>query len=166
MMIQAATGNDSLWMLGLPIVGILLIIISLFMGIRKRRHASATRLSPREQIERNRQHGGMRRDLERLMVEIETMAKHVGSQLDAKAIRLERLLDEAEAKTNQLEQISGKPASAPASPPLERPMPDIADPGAQQVYALADQGRSPMEIARQLNEHVGKIELILSLRKA
>lgn len=40
------------------------------------------------------------------------------------------------------------------------------DPLARQVYALADQGKDSHAIARQLEEHVGKIELILALRSA
>jgi hypothetical protein len=35
----------------------------------------------------------------------------------------------------------------------------------QAVYDLADAGRSPVEIAGELHEHTGKIELILNLRK-
>jgi hypothetical protein len=33
------------------------------------------------------------------------------------------------------------------------------------VYEHADRGESPQEIARRLDEHVGKVELILALRK-
>jgi uncharacterized membrane-anchored protein YhcB (DUF1043 family) len=39
------------------------------------------------------------------------------------------------------------------------------DPLALQVYALADSGRTPVGIARDLNEQVGKVELILALRR-
>ena len=38
------------------------------------------------------------------------------------------------------------------------------DPLAASVYELADAGVDPIAIARQLNEHVGKVELILALR--
>jgi len=36
----------------------------------------------------------------------------------------------------------------------------------ESVYALADAGSSSDEIARQLDEHIGKVELILALREA
>jgi uncharacterized membrane-anchored protein YhcB (DUF1043 family) len=39
------------------------------------------------------------------------------------------------------------------------------DPLTLQVYALADSGRTPVAIARDLNEQVGKVELILALRR-
>lgn len=40
------------------------------------------------------------------------------------------------------------------------------DPLADSVYQLADDGLGPEQIARQLDEHVGKVELILALRAA
>lgn len=40
------------------------------------------------------------------------------------------------------------------------------DPLSASVYELADRGRSPVEIAQQLDEQVGKVELILALRQA
>jgi hypothetical protein len=41
-----------------------------------------------------------------------------------------------------------------------------ADPVTRRVYELADDGLPPVEIARELDEHVGKVELILALRSA
>ena len=38
------------------------------------------------------------------------------------------------------------------------------DPLAEQIYELADAGRTPVEIAQDLDEQVGKVELILALR--
>ncbi|MBL1219046.1 MAG: hypothetical protein D8M59_16325 [Planctomycetes bacterium] len=39
------------------------------------------------------------------------------------------------------------------------------DPLTSSVYELADRGRSPIEIARELDEQVGKVQLILALRQ-
>lgn len=41
-----------------------------------------------------------------------------------------------------------------------------ADPVADRVYELADSGRSAVEIAGALQEHTGKVELILALRRS
>jgi len=43
--------------------------------------------------------------------------------------------------------------------------PTGGDPFAGRVYALADDGKDAHQIARELDEHVGKIELILALRQ-
>jgi hypothetical protein len=40
------------------------------------------------------------------------------------------------------------------------------DPLARAVFELADAGRTPVQIAGELNEHTGKVELILNLRKS
>ena len=47
---------------------------------------------------------------------------------------------------------------AASSPPLS------LDPLTQSVYELADTGYQPLQIAQELDEQVGKVELILSLR--
>ena len=39
-----------------------------------------------------------------------------------------------------------------------------SDPLTRQIYEMADQGTTPVEIAQQLDEQVGKVELILALR--
>lgn len=41
----------------------------------------------------------------------------------------------------------------------------LSDPLTSSIYELADRGRSPIEIARELNEQVGKVQLILALRQ-
>jgi hypothetical protein len=192
---EGASGLLTSLMLAL---GIMLVITSLMMGIRKRRRRAGLTLSPREQVERLKQQGGMRHDLESLMVEIEQLAKRLGAQLDAKTVQLERLLDEADSRMAAIQtrlqaNRSNPPARdhaavAPAtekadvtftSDPARRPnQPDAAaSPSAsdlaakdqalrQSIYDLTDQGRSPVQIAQQLDEHVGKVELILALRNA
>jgi len=42
--------------------------------------------------------------------------------------------------------------------------PEPTDALRRAIYALADRGRTPNDIARELDEHIGKIELILALR--
>lgn len=137
----------------LLLLGVLLIIVALMLGIRKKRRRIAQRGTAREQLERMNQETAVRGDLEQLMVEIEQLAKRLGAQLDAKTLALEKLLHEADQVIEKLERGAG-----PTEPP--------ADPQTIRIYRLADEGRSPMEIAQELDEHVGKVELILALRKA
>ena len=54
--------------------------------------------------------------------------------------------------------------AAPVSPRASVEMKPHVDAFTQHVYELADAGQPPVMIARDLNEHVGKIELILALR--
>ena len=84
------------------------------------------------------------------------------SQVDEAARRLERLIEQAEEKIRRLERLAA--AELHVRTPY-RAEPPAVDPLNQQVYSLADDGLPPVEIARQLQQHTGKVELILALRK-
>ncbi len=94
-------------------------------------------------------------------------AQRLGAQLDNKARRLEKLIEEADQRIAALSGAApGLSAPdrprAPAAPSPARPP---RDPLTQAVYEHADAGRTPVEIARELDEQVGKVELILALRE-
>ena len=145
-------------------LSVVLLTIWFMFRISRRRRGDAgaeEQLAPRERIERVKQMGGMRNDLRELMVEIEQMARRVGAQLDAKTIHLEKLLQEADEKIASLDQST---PSAPDLEPEQPVMPEL-DPLTTKVYELSDEGRDSIQIAQQLNEHVGKVELMLALRQ-
>lgn len=179
---------------GLAAVGITLVTLSMVLGIRKKRKKMSGQVTARENLERYKAKGEVRDDLERVMVEVEEMARRVASQLDAKSVAVERLLRDADERIARLEAVidqldagtahrhaattadppgdqnpaeSSDPQAPPADQnPRPRPSPGTADPLSRQVYELADQGHTAPDIARQLDEHIGKVELILALRSA
>lgn len=176
-------GRDALLLVGL----VLATVGLLRMGyLRRRRSQQAGRLSPEEMVERNRQMRGMQGDLEQLMSEIEQLSRRFAAQLDAKSRRIERLLEKADHRIqglldledSQRQRTTPAPdaaADARSANRARNPQPqpaaidddvDVLDPLAEKVYQLADQGREPQQIARELDEHIGKIELILALRTA
>lgn len=169
--------GDSLLTSLLPLVGIVLILASLMMAIRKRRQRQGQQITAREQLERMKQEKAVRGDLEHLMVELEQLTKRFGAQLDAKATHLEKLLAEADERIAELRRLQGDGetsevqrdawhAADPWRSPQAATAPESEDDAlARQVYELADQGLAPLDIARRLNEHVGKVELVLALRK-
>ncbi|MBB6430226.1 hypothetical protein [Algisphaera agarilytica] len=179
--------------LGLLIVGVVFISAWLLMRIRKRSVHGPDHPTARENLERYKQQDGVRNDLEGLMVEIEQLAKRLGNQLDTKSMRLEKLIDEADLRIAQLQKAMrdehGKLPDAGPAPAAGEPTPKPASPEAitkqlsevvespltteaqtqqltDEVARLADAGKSAEDIAKQLGEHVGKIELILALRKS
>lgn len=160
----------------LPLIGGALVILGTFMLFRARRKrlqsGGGEALSAREQIERHKQLRGVRGDLEELMVEIEQLAKRMSAQLDAKAVQLDRLIREAEVKVAQLDAAHARAAAAPqltasaaAPPPPAAYAAPPVDPLTRRVVELHEQGKSSVDIARELEEHVGKVELILALRR-
>lgn len=159
----------------MPFIGALLIVMGLMMRLHKRRRQQGQRLTAREQLERASQQQALRNDLEQVMVEVEQLAKRLGAQLDAKAVRLEQLIRQADARITALGGLDQRDAPAPSAFPSDDPPPDRAPSGidaaqadalSRSVCELADRGLSPVQIARELGEHVGKVELILALRKA
>ncbi len=108
------------------------------------------------------------------------------ARLDERAARIESLLHDAKATIARLEALqSSTPAPSPsrskrapknaaAEPPLVeviapaqssvRAAQSPADPLCARVYQLADSGADAVEIAKQLSEHTGKVQLILALR--
>jgi cell division septation protein DedD len=163
-------------------VGVLATLYLIMRGKGKRRRDPMERqsmpsLSQQRQVER---------DISSLMVEMLETARQMTAQLDTRAARLELLMNEADAKLAALKSASTMPvtpaASTPTLPPPAAALPappeptptpveeapsraeTPPDPRHAEVYDLADQGRSPHEIARHLNRPNGEVELILALR--
>lgn len=105
--------------------------------------------------------------LRSVMDDAEELAQLISDRLDRQAARLEQLIAAADDRLTRLEAAAARapePVSQPAPRP-PRPPRDTTDPLTRQIYDLSDRGTPPVEIARQLNQHTGKVELILALRQ-
>ncbi|MEZ6191865.1 MAG: hypothetical protein R3C45_11335 [Phycisphaerales bacterium] len=91
--------------IAIPLLGVVLITIGMMMGIRKKRRQAGARSSSRDRVDELRQKQAVRGDLEQLMTEVEQLAKRFGTQLDAKTMQMERLIDEADRKIAELKQL-------------------------------------------------------------
>lgn len=104
--------------------------------------------------------------------ELAMLLKELTAELDAKADRLERLLQQADRLEGRVKESRGASATSERAKPARAGSAGEAITGAIQgtdefsrkVYQLADQGRSAVEIAQVLGSHIGKVELLLSLR--
>ena len=94
---------------------------------------------------------------------LQDTARRLSGQLDNKARRLEVLIDEADQRIAAL-GAPAEPASRRATEPASGNSERQPDELTRAVYEQADAGRSALEIAQQLDEQVGKVELILALR--
>jgi hypothetical protein len=157
----------------LLIAGVALLIFVLWFNVRKR-VAGHESLDPREKIERDKQVSGMKNDMRAMMVELDELTRRFSSQLDAKSVKLERLIEQADQR---IAKLNGQSVDVDRSDAAERSREAASgqveiettvgspDPLAENIYQLADAGKDPGEIARQLDEHIGKVELILALRQ-
>ncbi len=106
-------------------------------------------------------------------------AQSLSARLDAKAERLEQLIERVDERiavlqtmtegTTRSNATSGWPARStePGAEPDGRSgvaPTEPSDPLTIEVYGLSDAGHDSVEIAQRLDEQVGKVELILALR--
>jgi hypothetical protein len=122
------------------------------------------------------QQRAVEREFQSLLVEMAEMSRQISAQLDTRSEKLNLLIEEADAKIAELRRLQGGAGtSAETSAPPNRPSIDAplqpsaftdTDSRHAEVYAMAEQGHSPQDIARRLDRPRGEIELILALRPA
>ncbi len=172
----------------------LLLLAAVVMGtcvilnMRRRRPLDGSPKQYRREIDSAVGQGAsVKRDMERLLVELEELSRKINSQVDTKFAKLEQSISDADRRISamrilideckrvsanvdtpaaaepQEEDASKESTDSPPDPAVQSPAAP-PDPLRQKIYALADEGLSAPEIARQLNEPIGEIELILNLR--
>lgn len=163
-------------------LGVLLLSFTTLMLLRRRirRQAHDRGLSVqdrirgvREQAQRSagapastaRASAASRASIESVMADAEELTRRLAAVMDNKAAALEILIDRANEAAQRLERANVQADGDHRTRPVSAPMAQLSDPLANEVYALADQGRTSLEIARELDEPTGKVELILALRR-
>ena len=154
------------------IVGFAIFMTFSIRGKIARRNAA--RPSARELVEQMKNHPRVvAGDAQGFAADLHDTARRLSAQLDNKARRLEKLIEDADQRIAALRSSPAATASAtgalqtaattgvPAQTNGEQQMDLLTE----EIYQLADAGRSPVEIAQHLDEQVGKVELILALRE-
>ncbi|MCC7387541.1 MAG: hypothetical protein IT431_02105 [Phycisphaerales bacterium] len=118
--------------------------------------------------------------LDRLMADAEELTRRLAAVLDNRAAKIEILIEQADDRLRALE-AAGSDAGGPAGSREVRPASGMGegsgqgqepqaslatDPLHRKVYDLADQGLTPVDIARRIEKPTGQVELILALRRA
>jgi hypothetical protein len=156
----------SLLVLVLGVVALLLIVT--------RRRLRESRNSPqayaREQIRRIRDERNVNHEVRDVMVELQQLSRQINAQIETRFAMLESAIRSADDRidriTRLLRETDGQPTldvtladDAPAADLAARP-----DSTRRLIYRLADAGRTPVEIARELGTTTGEVELTLALR--
>ncbi len=167
----AGGGNASALPGMLMAMGITLIAGVLLYRARRVRARAGTRTSSKDRVEQVQAEFRARATLDALMVEMQEQTRLCAAQIENRAVRLEKLIALADERIAALQTAAhpeGPRPQGPAEPivtatVLHKP---ALDPLTRQVYELADEGRPSVQIARELDETIGKVDLILSLRRA
>ena len=213
------TANDDLLANTLLFAGVILMVVIMMRMLVKKSKKNSLRQhyqgSPSQRIAHIHETAqSSMTPPNKLMVEAEEMARHIGAILDNKAARLELLIEEADRKLDTLNRAlsptsvphpseptpNAQQSSPPAQPArtidpslLDRarmdqdqaerqsrvvgrieptfqesaPAPPATEPKSvqSQVIELAAAGHTNIEIAHQLKQPIGQVELILNLRK-
>ena len=164
-------GADPLVLLGamisvVAIVGLGAILTITVRGKIARRNAE--RPSARELMDKIKQSPHRRDDADAITARMLETAQRLAAQLDNKAERLEQLIARADERVGRLSEppTEGHGEHGGSGPRASNRSSVPRDPLTQTIYELTDTGRSPLEIAKALDEQIGKVELILALREA
>lgn len=171
--IAALPISASIWLaVGLVLVGLALIVTPLVM---RRRAAQKLQSRPApltldQRVQRAREIGQERERLETLLAEAREAITLGLSQLDQRIATLQQLVAEADERANAvptpaaLADMHVQTRRVQVAAPPTQP-PEVRDPFTSEVYALADTGKSTLDIASLLGEQAGKIDLMLALRR-
>jgi hypothetical protein len=128
-------------------------------------------------------------DMEQLLVELDELSKKIGAQIDGASDRLQQIIADADQRISAMRiliaeckrlgddagpdgprQRDRPPVSSPVGPDSPEAPVDVgssAEPDRrhQRVLELADKGLSALQIAQELHQQPGEVELILNLRR-
>jgi hypothetical protein len=147
------------WVWGLFIVGLfLLMILPRRLAKRSRLLDEAThKMTPQESL---------RRSMDQLLVELQETAREINASIDTKMIALNRLIEEADRRIETLKELR-RPGAESTPEPEQKPLSEEAIRRRElerEIYRLADEGKTELEIARMTGTPRGEVELVLSLR--
>ena len=162
-------------MLALGVAGITVVMISTRRRIRNSQRLPRTSAKQRyAELEQQTQAG---RGLDQVMLELDQLSRQVHGRIDTQLAKLEAIMRDADRRIDKLSRLvraaDGQPTlevtldgEEPHEPPSKASeAPEMEEGRDAAVFRLADSGRSPIDIARQVGKTTGEIELILALRK-
>jgi len=129
----------------------------------------------REQFAQRKEQGRSIRDVEHVMLELDQLSRQIHGRLDTKLARLETVIRDADERIEKLTRLADKADGRPQfevmldeEQPCEQQTDGPVTPNDERhsdVFQLADDGASPLQIAQKLGRPVGEIELILALQQ-
>lgn len=147
------------------VVVVIYLLMSSYLRKQRARTGSISRTPARaERPSPSAGRADVRRDIDALLVELQELSRRISAEIDVRFAKLEVAMRDADRRIAALNRLTHQGQTKPVDEP--------EDAGEGQdirhaiVYELADQGYSPVEIAKDLGKTPGEVELILNLRQA
>ena len=155
------------------VVGLTILMRSTARRVRASKQVSAT--PPKERYVEYQEASRAVRNMGQVMLELDQLSREVHGRLDTKLVRLETIIRDADERIERLSRLAKAGEDRP-SPEITvdeeaSQVPGTPGGGAQdrrhtRIFELADSGLTTLEVAKQVGQTPGEIELILSLRGA
>ncbi|MEM1072275.1 MAG: hypothetical protein AAGB48_11195 [Planctomycetota bacterium] len=172
----AVRGDVWLASLLMAAAGVILVIVTLRKTKqRAMQRAAEPEYTPQERLAAIRERADSESGIEGRAARAADQIRELTAVLDTRIETLDVLIGQADDRLARLERSmrsqSPSDTGAHAGPRLQTAAASehgesTIGSAKREIYALADQGLSPSEIAQRLNQHTGKVELILALRRA
>lgn len=174
----------------LMLLAVVVLVVTMVIISTRRRSADrgrSPRAYAREQLARLREQDEVRSDLKELMMHLEELSRDISAQCETRFAKLERVIADADARIAELKRLgfgqgtaaSGNSAGQSAPPSGDERSreesqesgqassepPGTEDALQREILELAEAGKPPVEIARQLGRDIGEVELIINLNR-
>ena len=143
------------------VAGLGLVVAALVLP---RKLAQRSRILPRTDMnEADR----LRKSMEELLVQLQEVTREMNARLDTKMMALAQLVEDADARINELKRLLEEEAARETTREEDRTETgtgrrrDVEE----TVLRLAQEGRTELEIAQETGIARGEIELVLALRR-
>ena len=159
-------------LIGMIVAATFLMLLSI--SRRRREGGPSPRAYARELTGRLREEKAIQSDTAEITLRLQEVAREINAQLDAKFIRLEQCIAEADRRIEHVER-----SASPAAPRTTldvtvgedstdlRPVPEPPrkDQARERIHAMLDRGMPSPDIARAVGKPLGEVELMAALRK-
>jgi multidrug resistance efflux pump len=176
---KSAIPTDIVWIFAIIFLGLFMMLAT---WRRVRRSQAHDQLTVQERVSNVMPKAdGVYTQINDLMTELADLSRQINGQIDTRIAKLDLLNAQADETINHLQRLledtqakstSGQMPATTASVPKEVRRSDaepnqapIESQETRNILNWANQGRSPVSIAQELNRPVGEIELILALNK-
>ncbi len=156
------------WLPSVLLAAAVVLLVMVVLGKSRRKAIARSReivATPQERLAELRHRAEHDAGIEARVAEAADQIRELTALLDTRIQTLDVLIQQADERIERMQPSAAQQPAAPANGAARAHETTTADGQKRAIYELADQGLTPAEIASRLDQHAGKVELILALRR-